>query len=215
MPSAIAAGISRCGMFAARNNSRAIGAKTKNATNRLTPPYVTSAPASTTARMARRGPNLSLMNRAMALTDPLSSISLPNSAPSRKIGKNCAMNCAALPMNVCVQWASSGSPAKAAATIATAGASSNTLQPRNESQIRRPRATKIPTRPISSPRCVQTCCRRMSRSIDEHLPTLSLLAARKVSAARRPSSRSMHRKSHSALNFDDAPSPARTSLAMR
>src|SRR5215470_5491171 len=87
------------------------------------------------------------MKLAIAWTDPLSSISLPNSAPSRNIGKNCAMNCAALPMNVCVQWASRGSPANAAATIATAGARRSTLQPRNESQTRRPRATRIPTRP--------------------------------------------------------------------
>src|SRR5215468_9094356 len=86
----------------------------------------------------------------MAWTDPLSSMSLPNSAPSRNIGKNCAMNCAALPMKVCVQWASRGSPAKAAATIATAGARRSTLQPRKESQIRRPRATRIPARPMAS-----------------------------------------------------------------
>jgi hypothetical protein len=37
-PSAIAAGISRWGMAAARNSAWAIGASTKNATNRLTPP---------------------------------------------------------------------------------------------------------------------------------------------------------------------------------
>src|SRR5215831_9748230 len=90
------------------------------------------------------------MKWAMAWTDPLSSMSLPNSAPSRNIGKNCATNWAALPMNVCVQWASRGSPAKAAATIATAGARSSTLHPRNESQIRRPRATRIPRRPMAS-----------------------------------------------------------------
>src|SRR5215475_7738941 len=77
-------------------------------------------------------------------------MSLPNRAPSRNIGKNCAMNRAALPMKVCVQWASRGSPAKAAATIATAGASRSTLHPRNESQIRRPRASRIPTRPMVS-----------------------------------------------------------------
>src|SRR5690242_16776896 len=87
---------------------------------------------------------------AIACTEPLSSISLPKSAPSRKIGKNCAMNAAALPMKVCVQWASKGSPANAAATIATNGASSSTLQPRNESQTRRPRATRIPIRPNAS-----------------------------------------------------------------
>ena len=38
VPSAIAAGISRFGICAARNNSCAIGASTKKATNRLTPP---------------------------------------------------------------------------------------------------------------------------------------------------------------------------------
>jgi hypothetical protein len=38
VPSAIVAGMSRRGMFAARNNSRAIGARTKKETKRLTPP---------------------------------------------------------------------------------------------------------------------------------------------------------------------------------
>jgi hypothetical protein len=38
VPRAIAAGISRRGILAARNNDWAIGASTKNATNRLTPP---------------------------------------------------------------------------------------------------------------------------------------------------------------------------------
>ena len=38
VPSAIAAGISRLGIAAARNNWCAIGAMTKKATNRLTPP---------------------------------------------------------------------------------------------------------------------------------------------------------------------------------
>ena len=52
VPSAIAAGISRRGISAARNNSCAIGASTKKATNRLTPPNVTIAPARTTASMA-------------------------------------------------------------------------------------------------------------------------------------------------------------------
>ncbi len=66
----------------------------------------------------------------MASTAPLSSISLPKTAPSRNSGKNCPTNWAALPMNVCVQLASRGSPAKAAATRAASGASSSTLQPR-------------------------------------------------------------------------------------
>ena len=38
VPRAIAAGVSRCGMAAARNSSWAMGANTKNATKRLTPP---------------------------------------------------------------------------------------------------------------------------------------------------------------------------------
>ncbi len=38
VPSAMAAGISRCGMLAARNSAWAIGASTKKATKRLTPP---------------------------------------------------------------------------------------------------------------------------------------------------------------------------------
>ncbi len=38
VPSAIAAGMRRPGMFAARNRACAIGPSTKNATKRLTPP---------------------------------------------------------------------------------------------------------------------------------------------------------------------------------
>ncbi len=57
VPRPIAAGIRRRGISAARNMLSAIGASTKNATNRLTPPYVTNAPASTTASTARRAPS--------------------------------------------------------------------------------------------------------------------------------------------------------------
>src|SRR3974390_2219419 len=57
VPSAIAAGTSRLGIPAVRNSACALGTITKNATNRLTPPYVTKAPARTTVRIARRGPN--------------------------------------------------------------------------------------------------------------------------------------------------------------
>ena len=100
VPTPIAAGIRRRGMSAARKSSWAIGARTKNATNRLTPPNVTSAPASTTARTARCAPSLSLIYWAIAETEPLSSISLPNTAPSRNRGKNCAKKVAAPPMKV-------------------------------------------------------------------------------------------------------------------
>jgi len=61
---------------------------------------VTNAPASTTVSIARRGPNRVDMNSAIAETEPLSSISLPNRAPSRNIGKNCATNRDALSMKV-------------------------------------------------------------------------------------------------------------------
>ena len=70
------------------------------------------------------------MKAEMARTEPLSSISLPNSAPSRKIGKNWARNPAAAGMKVWVQCASTGSPATPAATKAAAGASNKTLHPR-------------------------------------------------------------------------------------
>ena len=123
-------------MAAARNSACAMGASTKKATNRLTPPYVTNAPASTTASIARRSPKLLVMKSATADTERLSSMSLPKTAPRRKIGKNWARKRAALPMKICVQLASSGSPPNAAATRAAAGASSNTLQPRKASQMR-------------------------------------------------------------------------------
>jgi hypothetical protein len=103
VPRAIAAGINRLGIPAARNRDCAIGTSTKNATNKLTPPKVTNAPASMTVNIAWRGPNRADMNSAIAATEPLSSISLPNRAPSRNIGKNCATNRDALSIKVCVQ----------------------------------------------------------------------------------------------------------------
>src|SRR5262245_16129083 len=108
--------------------------------------------------MVRSEPSVSVMKRAMTSTDPLSSISLPNSAPSRKSGKNRARNSAAPPMKVWVQWASSGAPEKAAATSAAPGASKRMLQPRYDSHIRRPSARTMPASPIRSHRadeCVE------------------------------------------------------------
>ena len=61
----------------------------------------------------------------------------------------------------------------------------------------------------------QTCCSRTSRSTDDCLPIFAALALRNASAERRPSSRNMHRKSHSAFNLEDAPSVARSGLAIR
>ncbi len=87
------------------------------------------------------------MKLAIAATDPLSSISLPNSAPSRNSGKNCARKPAALAMKVWVQWASSGSRENSAAIKAATGASSNTLQPRNANAIKRPSPIRMPRSP--------------------------------------------------------------------
>src|SRR6516225_247207 len=127
-----------------------MGMSRKKATNRPTPPYVTSAPASTTASTARRSPSRSVMKPAMADTQPLSSMSLPNSAPSRNNGKNCARKAAALPMKVCVQLASSGSSANAAASRAAAGARRSTLQPRSASHMSSANPSRIPMRPMVS-----------------------------------------------------------------
>ena len=55
---------------------------------------------------------------------------LAEQGAEEKIGKNCMTNWAALAMKVCVQCASNGSPASAAARIAAAGASRRMLQPR-------------------------------------------------------------------------------------
>ena len=92
----------------------------------------------------------SAMKLAIAETEPLSSMSFPNSAPRRKIGKNCDTKCVAPPMKVCVQCASKGSRAKAAAIRAAAGASNKTLQPLYANQMRPQSETRMPTRPIAS-----------------------------------------------------------------
>src|SRR3569832_1570182 len=100
--------------------------------------------------MVRRSPNRCVMTFAPAVTAPLSSISFPNTAPSRKIGKNWARKSAALRMKVWVQFASSGCPPKAAAISAQSGASSSTLQPRNASQTSTPSPAGTPRSPIAS-----------------------------------------------------------------
>src|SRR6476469_6129896 len=100
--------------------------------------------------MAWRSPSRARRKPAIAETEPLSSMSFPNKAPSRNSGKNCARKVAALNMKVWVQLASSGSPAKAAVSSAAAGASSSTLQPRSASQISSARPKRIPISPMRS-----------------------------------------------------------------
>src|ERR1700728_3589119 len=89
------------------------------------------------------------MKLAIAATEPLSSISLPNNAPSRNSGKNCARKPAALLMKVWVQCASSGSCENRAAIKAARGASSSTLQPRKASAISRPSPNRMPNSPTT------------------------------------------------------------------
>ena len=90
------------------------------------------------------------MKLAIEVTEPESSISLPNSAPSRKSGKNWAKKPAPLRMNVWVQWARIGSRETNAAMTAATGASKRTLQPLKANQIRTPRPRRMPRRPIRS-----------------------------------------------------------------
>src|SRR3984893_18297834 len=84
------------------------------------------------ASIARFVPRRSVRYLAMASTEPLASMSLPNSAPRRKIGKNCATKPAALFMKVCVQFASSGWPARSAAIRAHSGEKKNAPAPIGE-----------------------------------------------------------------------------------
>jgi hypothetical protein len=64
---------------------------------------VTIAEATTTDSIVREVPNFVVRYCAMTLTDPVSSMSLPNNPPSRNMGNHCATNRDAPVMNVCVQ----------------------------------------------------------------------------------------------------------------
>ena len=52
--------------------------------------------------MDRRGPSHALTDRAIDFAEPLSSISLPNTAPSKNSGKNEMMNSPVLVMKIWV-----------------------------------------------------------------------------------------------------------------
>src|SRR5690606_29782977 len=90
------------------------------------------------------------MKLAIAVTEPLSFMSFPNSAPRRNKGKNCARKPAAPSMKTCVQIASRGCPEKAAARRAATGASRSTLQPRKARRMRNARPRSMPRRPMAS-----------------------------------------------------------------
>src|SRR5215472_1718008 len=160
--------------------------------------------------MTWRAPNFLVMHAATVETEPLSSISLPNTAPSKNNGKNCARKRAALSMKVCVQLASSGCPPKAAAMSAATGATSKTLQPRNANHTRIASPTRMPRSPI-----VQHSASSTSMSAVERRPRSSAWALRNSLAACRPSSRNIVTNPHSALSFDEAPNLASASVMIR
>ena len=90
VPSTIAAGISRRGIAAARNSVCAIGREHEERDEQADPAIGDDRAGEHDREHRALLPSRSVMNRATAVTEPLSSISLPNSAPSRNIGKNCA-----------------------------------------------------------------------------------------------------------------------------
>ena len=91
-PSAMVAGSSRLGMSDARNSSAAKGYTANATTKRDTPPYVSTAQTSTTAAIACRGPVKRSIPLMIARAKPETSISFPNTAPSRNKGKYNLMN---------------------------------------------------------------------------------------------------------------------------
>src|SRR6516165_10627597 len=128
--------------------------------------------------MMRPAPSFLVMKSAMAAIDPESSMSLPKRAPSKKSGKNWAKNPAALRMKVCVQCARMGSCANRAAVTAAMGASRRTLHPLKASQIRTPRPTSIPRRPMRSEPLIVSDLRQQNvevgrRPLSEVLSVLS------------------------------------------
>jgi hypothetical protein len=101
-PSAIVPGISRLGRSAWRNSAAAMGYTANATTNSETPPYVSTAQASTMAKMARCAPSQATMACAMTRAAPEASMSLPNTAPSKNSGKNAITKPPSAGMNTCV-----------------------------------------------------------------------------------------------------------------
>ncbi len=93
-------------------------------------------------------------------------MSLPNNPPSRNKGSHLPTKRDAPPMNVCVQWASTGSPEIAAATSAATGATTSTLQPRKASHINRASASNIPRSPMVLPSITKSAGATATKSLD-------------------------------------------------
>ena len=84
-PKAIAAGMNRRGISACLNKLSAIGKTEKATMNRLTPPYVKTAQAATTATSAKRTPILSTIHFDTLSAAPLSSMTFPKMAPAKNM----------------------------------------------------------------------------------------------------------------------------------
>ena len=150
-------------------------------------------------RIARRGPSFSVMNLAIAATEPLSSISLPNRAPSRKIGKNCAIKRdravheGLRPIGEQRLAGESGGDQRGAGGEQQ-DAPAPIRQPDEEHE-----ADRMPNSPIAS----HALFSKHVEIIGGALAQIRAVCLEERSAARRPASRSMHRKSHSALSFEE------------
>ena len=86
-------------MSPCRNISAANGYTANTTTNSDTPPYVKIAPTKTIASIARCGPRIRMTAETIARAKPDSSMSFPNTAPSKKIGKYNFTNPTILSMN--------------------------------------------------------------------------------------------------------------------
>ena len=200
VPSAIAAGIRRRGMSAARNSGLRHRRQHEEGDEQADAAIGDEGAGQHDRQdgAARPEPLGHEVGRSPA-TEPLSSISLPNSAPSRNSGKNCARNCAALRMNVCVQCASSGSPEKPG---------SNQRHRRRQQQdapaaVGKPDQQREGEEDARGDPTPQHSASSASMSTVERCPRSSPCSRRNSSAARRPSSRSMQRKARSPFSFEE------------
>jgi len=82
-PRAIAPGMRRFGISAARNTAIATGSITNATTNKETPPYVKIAQVNTTESTARLFPNFKVQNCAIDCAFPEISINFAKTAPNR------------------------------------------------------------------------------------------------------------------------------------
>ena len=142
-------------------------------------------------------------------------MSLPNTAPSRNSGKNCARKRAALPMKICVQLASSGSPAERCGdqrrdrrqqqdAPAAKGEPDEKTRARRGCREAPSRRAPFSTRPAAHRDRRSSACRHRRRARREIRP--------RRGAPRRAAS---PRSSHSALSFEEAPSSSSMSVMIR